>query len=145
MKHLLKPKENVGEKLEAEREEGEVKAESESEYNPLKLPMEWDGKPIPYWLYKLHLLSQEFNCEICGGYRYRGRQAYERHFEEWRHEHGMRCLGIPNTKNFNEITSIEVVLKICIVLFYLKNKIGKEKNKTDYLTSISVLEGRKGS
>ena len=21
-------------------------------YNPLNLPLGWDGKPIPYWLYK---------------------------------------------------------------------------------------------
>ncbi|KAK4384858.1 Splicing factor SF3a60 [Sesamum angolense] len=75
--------------------------------NPLKLPMGWDGKPIPYWLYKLHGLGQEFKCEICGNHSYWGRRAYERHFKEWRHQHGMRCLGIPNTKNFNEITSIE--------------------------------------
>ena len=27
-------------------------------YNPLKLPMGPDGKPIPYWLYKLHGLNQ---------------------------------------------------------------------------------------
>ena len=27
-------------------------------YNPLKLPLGWDGKPIPYWLYKLHGLNQ---------------------------------------------------------------------------------------
>lgn len=42
-------------------------------YNPLKLPLGWDGKPIPYWLYKLHGLNQEFKCEICGGYSYWGR------------------------------------------------------------------------
>lgn len=42
----------------------EVQAESDSDeeeqqiYNPLKLPMGWDGKPIPYWLYKLHGLGQ---------------------------------------------------------------------------------------
>ncbi|KAF7844607.1 splicing factor SF3a60-like protein [Senna tora] len=101
------------EEIEAEREEEETQEESESEdeeqqiYNPLKLPMGWDGKPIPYWLYKLHGLGQEFKCEICGNYSYWGRRAFERHFKEWRHQHGMRCLGIPNTKNFNEITSIE--------------------------------------
>ncbi|CAN4085746.1 unnamed protein product [Withania somnifera] len=101
------------EEMEAEREEDDVQAESESDeedqqiYNPLKLPMGWDGKPIPYWLYKLHGLGQEFKCEICGNHSYWGRRAYERHFKEWRHQHGMRCLGIPNTKNFNEITSIE--------------------------------------
>lgn len=101
------------EEMEAEREEEELQADSESDdedqqiYNPLKLPMGWDGKPIPYWLYKLHGLGQEFNCEICGNQSYWGRRAYERHFKEWRHQHGMRCLGIPNTKNFNEITSIQ--------------------------------------
>ncbi|NP_001136895.1 Splicing factor SF3a60 homolog-like [Zea mays] len=101
------------EEMEAEREEEEVQVDTESDdeeqqiYNPLKLPMGWDGKPIPYWLYKLHGLGQEFKCEICGNHSYWGRRAYERHFKEWRHQHGMRCLGIPNTKNFNEITSIE--------------------------------------
>ncbi|CAN6346498.1 unnamed protein product [Urochloa humidicola] len=101
------------EEMEAEREEDEVQADTESDdedqqiYNPLKLPMGWDGKPIPYWLYKLHGLGQEFRCEICGNQSYWGRRAYERHFKEWRHQHGMRCLGIPNTKNFNEITSID--------------------------------------
>ncbi|MBA0618640.1 hypothetical protein Godav_027953, partial [Gossypium davidsonii] len=96
---------------ECKEEETQVDTESDDEdqqiYNPLKLPMGWDGKPIPYWLYKLHGLGQEFKCEICGNYSYWGRRAFERHFKEWRHQHGMRCLGIPNTKNFNEITNIQ--------------------------------------
>ncbi|KAL6509258.1 hypothetical protein OROGR_022568 [Orobanche gracilis] len=117
---IVRTKENIEKKhaltydeIVQEREEDEIQAESESDdedqqiYNPLKLPMGWDGKPIPYWLYKLHGLGQEFKCEICGNYSYWGRRAYERHFKEWRHQYGMRCLGIPNTKNFNEITSIE--------------------------------------
>ncbi|KAF3334980.1 Splicing factor 3A subunit 3 [Carex littledalei] len=100
------------EEMEAEREEEVVQADSESDeeektYNPLNLPMGWDGKPIPYWLYKLHGLGQKFDCEICGNYSYWGRRAFERHFKESRHQHGMRCLGIPNTKFFNEITSIQ--------------------------------------
>lgn len=101
------------EELVQEHEEEDIQADSESDdedqpiYNPLKLPLGWDGKPIPYWLYKLHGLGQEFKCEICGNHSYWGRRAFERHFKEWRHQHGMRCLGIPNTKNFNEITSIE--------------------------------------
>ncbi|PWA90176.1 splicing factor SF3a60 [Artemisia annua] len=81
--------------------------ESLSKYNPLNLPMGWDGKPIPYWLSKLHGLDKVFKCEICGDHSYRGRRAYERHFREFQHQHGMRRLGIPNNKNFNEITSIE--------------------------------------
>lgn len=50
--------------MEGEREGEEANAESESDdedgeiYNPLKLPIGWDGKPIPYWLYKLHGLGQ---------------------------------------------------------------------------------------
>lgn len=26
-------------------------------YNPLNIPLGWDGKPIPVWLYKLHGLG----------------------------------------------------------------------------------------
>lgn len=64
------------EELVAEQEEAAAEAAPEADsdeeeyiYNPLKLPLGWDGKPIPYWLYKLHGLNQEFKCEICGNYR----------------------------------------------------------------------------
>lgn len=63
-------------------------------YNPLKLPLGWDGKPIPYWLYRLHGLGNEFQCEICGNHVYMGRKAFDRHFNEAKHVHGLRCLGI---------------------------------------------------
>ncbi|KAF4717146.1 hypothetical protein FOZ62_025137, partial [Perkinsus olseni] len=76
-------------------------------YNPLNLPLGWDGKPIPFWLYKLHGLGKPFRCEICGNYTYWGRRAFERHFTEWRHAHGMKCLRIPNSKHFHDITRIE--------------------------------------
>ena len=100
--------------LEEEEEEEEViLSDSDSDddkplYNPLNLPLGWDGKPIPYWLYKLHGLNIEYKCEICGisrflglsflfccddgctppgsgGYSYWGPRAFERHFTEWRH------------------------------------------------------------
>ena len=29
------------------------------------------------------------------------------HTTEWRHAHGMRCLGIPNTAHFANVTNIE--------------------------------------
>ena len=73
-------------------------------------PVGWDGKPIPYWLYKLHGLGIEYKCEICGNTSYWGRRAFERHFQDWRHAYGMKCLGIPNTKHFNEITNINDAL-----------------------------------
>lgn len=54
------------EKAEEEEDDGRI-------YNPLKLPLGWDGKPIPYWLYKLHGLGVEYKCEICSDYVYMGR------------------------------------------------------------------------
>ena len=36
-----------------------------------------------------------------------GPKAFQRHFSEWRHAHGMRCLGIPNTAHFANVTQIE--------------------------------------
>jgi splicing factor 3A subunit 3 len=99
--------------LEREQDELEiVENESDDEdedkiYNPLKLPLGWDGKPIPYWLYKLHGLGVEYPCEICGDFVYMGRKAFDKHFQEWRHAHGMRALGIPNTRHFHEITQID--------------------------------------
>jgi len=57
----------------ATEEEDEDAEEEERIYNPLKLPLGWDGKPIPYWLYKLHGLGVEYKCEICSDYLYMGR------------------------------------------------------------------------
>uniref|UniRef100_A0A671SK52 Splicing factor 3A subunit 3 n=1 Tax=Sinocyclocheilus anshuiensis TaxID=1608454 RepID=A0A671SK52_9TELE len=102
----------TGEERDEEDEEQPSESESEDEdneiiYNPKNLPLGWDGKPIPYWLYKLHGLNINYNCEICGNYTYRGPKAFQRHFAEWRHAHGMRCLGIPNTAHFANVTQIE--------------------------------------
>jgi splicing factor 3A subunit 3 len=90
------------EELEAELEaeggpqDGDSDSDDEEKaiYNPKNLPLGWDGKPIPYWLYKLHGLNIEYNCEICGNYKYYGPRAFDRHFSEWRHTHGLKCLGI---------------------------------------------------
>ncbi|RKP14554.1 splicing factor 3a subunit 3 [Piptocephalis cylindrospora] len=81
--------------------------DSDAIYNPLKLPLGWDGKPIPYWLYRLHGLSVDYTCEICGGHSYQGRKAFEKHFQEHRHSNGLRCLGITNSRTYHDITSIE--------------------------------------
>ncbi|KAM4899408.1 splicing factor 3A subunit 3-like isoform 2-T2 [Sylvia borin] len=104
----------TGEEREEEGEQKISESESESEdeeneiiYNPKNLPLDWDGKPIPYWLYKLHGLNINYNCEICGNYTYQGPKAFQRHFAEWRHAHGMWCLGIPNTAHFANVTQIE--------------------------------------
>ncbi|KAI4839476.1 splicing factor 3A subunit 3 [Plasmodium brasilianum] len=96
-----------------EQEEEEEENEDEKPiYNPLNLPLGYDNKPIPYWLYKLHGLSKEYKCEICGNYSYFGRAMFEKHFYEWRHSFGMKCLNIPNTLHFKEITKIEDALNL---------------------------------
>lgn len=98
-----------------EEQEPEAVIESDDDmeekfYNPLKLPIGWDGKPIPFWLWKLHGLGKEYSCEICGNFVYMGRKAFERHFQESRHSYGMRCLGIPNSRAFQDITAIKDAL-----------------------------------
>mmetsp|Transcript_20249 Transcript_20249/g.30394 ORF Transcript_20249/g.30394 Transcript_20249/m.30394 type:complete len:243 (+) Transcript_20249:11-739(+) len=91
--------------------DGSDDSDSEDEdapiYNPKGVPLGWDGKPIPYWLYKLHGLNHFYPCEICGNESYRGSHNFEKHFAEAKHSYGMRCLGIPNTKHFHGVTKIE--------------------------------------
>ncbi|CAI5729869.1 unnamed protein product [Hyaloperonospora brassicae] len=92
--------------------ENEDDDEEEQLYNPLNLPLGFDGKPIPYWLYKMHGLGVEYKCEICGNHSYWGRRAFDRHFQEWRHAFGMRCLKIPNTKHFHDITLMRDAIQL---------------------------------
>lgn len=112
---------------------GKRDSDSDSEgeekiYNPLKLPLAWDGKPIPYWLYKLHGLGVEFSCEICGNFVYMGRRAFDKHFSEARHVYGLKCLGITGAGAgaglFREITGIEEALG-------LWEKIKKERKEKE--------------
>lgn len=81
-------------------------------YNPKKLPLGWDGRPIPVWLYKLHGLSKVFDCEICSNHNYHGRKNFDRHFSESRHVFGLRALGLPNSRAFHGVTSIQDALAL---------------------------------
>jgi splicing factor 3A subunit 3 len=87
--------------------------ESESHfYNPKGLPLGWDGKPIPYWLYKLHGLSVEYKCEICGDRSYWGALAFERHFFDNRHMNCLKALGIPPTRHFVYVTGVNEAIAL---------------------------------
>lgn len=110
--------------------------EDEKIYNPLKLPLAWDGKPIPFWLYKLHGLGVEFKCEICGNYVYMGRRAFDKHFNEARHIYGLKCLGITNTTLFREITDIADAEKL-----WDKIQRDKKKGKTDEGSVVQMEDG----
>ena len=57
-------------------------------YNPKNLPLGWDGKPIPYWLYKLHGLNISYSCEICGNQVRESFQSTD--------SRGLSCLSIWN-------------------------------------------------
>ncbi|KAH9909717.1 hypothetical protein F4778DRAFT_712358 [Xylariomycetidae sp. FL2044] len=105
-----------------ETDEGDEGDDEERIYNPLKLPLAWDGKPIPFWLYKLHGLGVEFPCEICGNFVYMGRRAFDKHFNEARHIYGLKCLGIASTSLFRDITHIDEAMR-------LWEKIQKDKKK----------------
>lgn len=127
--YTIKKQTRTHEEIMADLEEAQVEdevsdEESEEEntsaiYNPLNLPLGWDGKPIPFWLYKLHGLNIQYKCDICGGYTYRGPRAFQRHFNEWRHTYGLRCLGIENTPHYMHITKFEDAIA-------LNEKMGKQ-------------------
>lgn len=126
----------------AQQEEKEDDLDENGEekiYNPLKLPLAWDGKPIPFWLYRLHGLGVEFPCEICGNYVYRGRRAFDKHFNESRHIYGLKCLGISNTHLFRDITDISEALKL-----WDKIQRDQKKNKVDD-GSIVQMEDAEGN
>lgn len=108
-------------------------------YNPLKLPLAWDGKPIPYWLYKLHGLGVEYPCEICGNFVYMGRRAFDKHFSEALHIYGLKCLGITsNTNLFREITRIEDAIKLWEKLEQEKKR---ERETRDNVVQMEDAEG----
>jgi len=118
---------------------GDSDSESDGDdkiYNPLKLPLAWDGKPIPFWLYKLHGLGVEFKCEICGNYVYMGRRAFDKHFNEARHIYGLKCLGITNTTLFREITDIADAVKL-----WDKIQRDKVKGKKDEGSVVQMEDG----
>lgn len=120
----LEAEENEDKKNDAAQEGGE-----DTVYNPLKLPLNWDGKPIPYWLYKLHGLGTEFPCEICGNFVYHGRRAYEKHFAEGRHVWGLKCLGIQYGPMFREISHMEEAKNLNALLVQRRrDEIEQEEN-----------------
>jgi splicing factor 3A subunit 3 len=119
-------------------EDGNDSDGDEKIYNPLKLPLAWDGKPIPFWLYKLHGLGVEFPCEICGNYVYMGRRNFDKHFNEPRHVYGLKCLGITNTTLFREITGIQEAEDLWRKIQQSKKK---EKASVDNVVQMEDNEG----
>ena len=125
--------------MKTEKEEEEEKENEEFIWNPLKLPLGWDGKPIPFWLWKLHGLGVEYPCEICGGKVINGRKNFEKHFQEANHLYGLRCLGIQPSPVFKEITRIDAAVE-------LWNKLKADKRKIDrQLEQVEEMEDKQGN
>ncbi|EEB05561.1 U2 snRNP-associated protein sap61 [Schizosaccharomyces japonicus yFS275] len=144
----------------AQSQPGTTAEESDEEneekiYNPLKLPLGWDGKPIPYWLWKLHGLGKEFPCEICGNYVYLGRKAFDKHFFEQRHIYGLKCLGITASPLLNQVTSIDeavqrmltnILLLRTITNYSVWQKIKQKSRKNDIdISAINEMEDDEGN
>lgn len=129
---------NVSEapKAGAQGEEEDGEDGEEKIYNHLKLPLAWDGKPIPFWLYRLHGLGVEFHCEVCGNFVYMGRRAFDKHFGEPRHIYGLKCLGITNVTLFRDITKIEEALKL-----WDRIQLEEKKSKVDEGSIVQMEDG----
>ncbi|KAG6226719.1 hypothetical protein E4U34_006606 [Claviceps purpurea] len=125
------PRENVGEGDDDDEDDDDDKI-----YNPLKVPLGWDGKPIPFWLYRLHGLGVEFPCEICGNYVYKGRRAFEKHFNEARHIYNLKCLGITNPTLFRDITKMDEAQRL-----WEKIQREKKQSKMDEGSVVQMEDG----
>jgi splicing factor 3A subunit 3 len=112
IKQGLRPEELEHENEFEEEADDDEEEEEEVRLTKMNYPVGWDGQPIPYWLYKLNGLGNEYKCEICGNTSYWGRRAFEKHFQEWRHQYGLKCLRLESNKAFNEITSIQDAIEL---------------------------------
>ena len=127
-----------------DNDSGSEDSGDEKIYNPLKLPLAWDGKPIPYWLYKLHGLGVEFPCEICGNFVYMGRRAFDKHFSEARHVYGLKCLGITNTSGSGGVNLFREIVKIeqAVGLWEsLKREKGEKERRDEGVVQMEDGEG----
>lgn len=113
--------------------------------NAHSMPKGPDGLPIPRWLYKLQGLDRKYVCEICGNKVYRGRRAFDKHFNEAKHQFHLECLGIKvsSLTDFRGITKLDEVLR----LWEKMQQAGVTKNgslrrmDTKYLVEVEDKDG----
>lgn len=125
---------------EGEEEDYDEDEDDENLSNPLNLPIGPDGRPIPFWLWKLKGLGHKFKCEICADEVFQGRKAFNKHFYEGKHIEGLKALGITSDfENFKDINEKKDALA-------LWDKI-KEKNreKIQFLDNSLQVEDQDGN
>jgi splicing factor 3A subunit 3 len=107
-------------------------------YNPLNLPIGPDGRPMPFWLWKLKGLGHEFHCDLCNE-RFQGRAAYEKHFRGSKHIDGLKKLGVTQDfELFNDLNEKQAVLEL---LEGMKKKIRDELQFVDNTEQVEDEEG----
>ena len=75
---------------------------------------------------------------------YYGPRDFEKHFQEWRHAHGMKCLQIPNTRHFHHITKIADALALWEKLKKeTEFKLWKPENEEEYEDSEGNVYNKK--
>lgn len=86
----------------------------ESDTDIQNLPIGIDGRPIPFWLYKLQGYHKTYDCEICGNMTYKGRIPFLKHFAGSKHLHGLHCLGIDDESLplFKDIVKIDEAMDL---------------------------------
>ncbi|KAK6205472.1 uncharacterized protein RJT21DRAFT_117956 [Scheffersomyces amazonensis] len=99
------------------------------------LPLGADGKPIPFWLYKLQGLHKTYSCEICGDITYKGKSVFVKHFGGPKHQYGLKFIGVEDEymSLFKSIISIEEAQKLWNTL-----KQSKKQKDGDIETAVEV-------
>ncbi|GAV29359.1 hypothetical protein PMKS-002841 [Pichia membranifaciens] len=120
--------------------EDEDDEDDEKLYNPLNLPIGPDGRPIPFWLWKLKGLGHEFKCEICNNTTYKGRTAFNKHFKESTHLEGLKALGVrDNFSYFKDLSSKKEVQQL------LETLQKKHREQLRFLDNTEQVEDEQGN
>lgn len=131
---------------EEDHDDSEVEiSDDEGDDSFKNLPLGPDGTPIPFWLYKLQGLHKQYKCEVCGNITYKGKKIFVKHFNEPKHQYGLKCLGIDEDKMvlFKNIVRIDEVMqlwklikkeiKIQLNEIEIEDKEGNVMSEKDYL------------
>lgn len=114
--------------------------DDEKLYNPLNLPIGPDGRPIPFWLWKLKGLGHEFKCEICNNTLYKGRTAFNKHFKESTHLEGLKELGVrDNFSYFKDLSSKKEVQQL------LETLQRKHREQLKFIDNTEQVEDEQGN
>lgn len=114
--------------------------DDEKLYNPLNLPIGPDGRPIPFWLWKLKGLGHEFKCEVCNNVTYKGRAAFNKHFNESVHLDGLKALGVrDNFSYFKDLSSKREVQQL------LETLQKKHREQIQFIDNTEQVEDEQGN